>query len=189
MRGLRAPMSALLAMLLMALPGTAVADRSGNESGQTGAHHLVDTADTPGAWCGYTFDDEYALLYLVRVQPPVVFARDRTTARDAQRVGWRVVLTALDGGGRSWVVATSRWRRATAWDDSPAAFTPRIVPVPHPDFMTDWPSIRAWVQLRWYAPDDPHRVVGSSDHGIDFHLVHVFTDPHAVSRCPWWGQP
>lgn len=180
-------LGALVAVLLLAaVPLSATADTSLQEHGWTGDHWLVDTQASPGAWCGYVWDDEYPLLYLVRVEPPVVFARDRTATRDHQRVSWRVVLTAYLAGEGTSVVAVSPYRLATAWDDTPAALSRIIVRYPFPGFETD-PMIRAWVDIRWHAPGDPSHIKGWSRHRVDTYQVNVF-EPVTVARCRSYGQ-
>jgi hypothetical protein len=163
-----------------------VADTPVFEHGRTGEHALVDTESEPGAWCGYVPGDEGADLVLVRVEPPIVYARDRTPERDHQRVGWRVLLMA-----RSWLdhiarpVAITDTRRARAWDDTPATLDRVLVPVSSFSWVSDYPNawIRAYVEIVWYRPGDPDRVAGRSRHRVDWHRV----GDSAVHRCPGWG--
>lgn len=187
MRSMRGIAGALGALLLLSLPLPAAGDTSAIEVGLTGEHHLIDTAETPGAWCGYVWDDEYPLLFLIRVEPPVVFARDTTPARDHQRISWKVRLQANDGG-EVWVYAESGYRRARAWDDTPADLDRIIVRLPSPVFEQS-PGIRAIVEMRWHEPGNPGVIEGWSRHRVDFQLATAFGDPYTVKRCPTWGQP
>jgi hypothetical protein len=170
---------ALVTALTLISPA-ALADTDMGTTGAVGRHHLRDSAATPGATCVYVDADTDMILDTMIVRPPVMFARDRTAARDRQVVGWRIVLMG-------WVVvgpwefelrqmATGPIHRATAWDDQRATFDRDAIAI-EPGART----YEAWVRMLWYKPGDPTTVVGSSRHRVD--LYHVEGDDTPWPDC------
>jgi hypothetical protein len=95
----------------------------------------------------------------IRVQPPIVLARDRTHGRDAQRVGWRVVVRLFEGYYPDYSIKTvlrTTVRTARAWDDRPAAFEARTIDVSRFRGFSIW--VR--VQMVWYRAGDPSVIEG-----------------------------
>ena len=80
-----ARMAVVLGLTLSLVSPVAVsADTPVSHRGSFGAHALIDSVEYPGARCLYDGDLNTVR---VRVRPPMVFARDRTSARDMQWVG------------------------------------------------------------------------------------------------------
>jgi hypothetical protein len=181
--------AALVAIVMAATP--ALGDTEISQWGRVGAHRLRDTDAHPGAWCGYGPGDEGWDLELVAVKSPIMLARDRSAARDGQRVGWRVIVNARPmSGAPGRVLLVTPIQRARAWDDTAADFTRMVVPLSlgatkdNPDGPNVY--IRVKVQMIWYRPGDPSRVAGWAKHRVDAYLI--TTVGRAVWRdCPGWG--
>ena len=90
------------ASLLSAVP-VARADVKLGQSGLTGRHRLADMYDSPGAVCDVVLpgSDSLGETWL-RVNPPVMFARDRTPSLDEQYVGWQATVSAMIEGRGAW---------------------------------------------------------------------------------------
>lgn len=106
----------LLAVMLGAAPVLA----GGEEIGKVGAWRLRDTASKPGVTCYY--DASTKLLTSMFIRAPKVWARDVTTSRDRQKVGWRYFIKELEGPESVRTVYKSPIMTARAYDDQPAAF-------------------------------------------------------------------
>src|SRR5688572_19711320 len=97
----------------------ALADMELGHDGLTGRHRLADMYDSPGAVCDVVLPgfDSLGETWL-RVNPPVMFARDRTPGLDEQYVGWQATVSAMIEGRDTWgIVRRSEIRRALANDD------------------------------------------------------------------------
>jgi hypothetical protein len=163
--------------LSLAVPSPATADTPVSHSGTFGPHALIDSPEYPGATCRYNSDQN---LDRVRVRPPVVLARDRTSGRDAQWVGWIVELQYRPDGSSFTTVQKSSVVKVTAWDDSPAPFRQRTVSVARPRGSGSW---RVVSRMIWYRPGTTGTWQGTARHRItryDYPLV----PPGAVSSCP-----
>ena len=156
-----------LAAALVAGTGSVSADSSLAHSGRYGRHHLADSREYPGARCVYDGDEpRSADLTTIRVRAPFVFARDRSGARDAQTVGWRVQVVGETVHGEPTVV-TSRLRTAVAYDDAPAAFTRRAVTLDYEAGRWYWVK----VVMYWFRPGT------------------LTTDGWAVHAVDWYSTP
>ena len=88
----------LCAPLLGGVPA-ALADVELGHEGQTGRRRLADMYDSPGAVCDIVMPGRDSLGETwPRVNPPVMFARNRTDGPDEQQVGWRATVSALHDG-------------------------------------------------------------------------------------------
>nr|MBA2556762.1 hypothetical protein [Chloroflexota bacterium] len=121
MIGMRRGTGVLVASLALTLAtgaGVASADTGLGHRGLYGRHFLADSGEFPAVHCLY---DGRNVLEAVTVQPPLVYARDRTADLDRQRVGWRFRVERDDGTLSNWrTVLTSFVTRATGRDDRPA---------------------------------------------------------------------
>lgn len=136
----------------------ASADTHLSGSGRTGRHALRDRVGSPGVTCEYSVPA--GRLHEMTVRPPKVFARNRTAARDHQQVSWSLRVDYWDVN-EFWAEATSKgpWT-ATAWDDTPAAFTARTFPAP----IGFGGKYRVVITMRWRRAGV---VEGRSTHLVD----------------------
>src|SRR5690606_27071203 len=139
-------------------------------TGQTGRHRLADMYDSPGAVCDIVLPGRESLGETwLRVNPPVMFARDRTSGRDEQQVGWRATVSALNARTGAWqVVRHSPTTRATASDDLASYFNGQ-------GWLAGFPLTRATysvtVEMLWYDPADPSQVEGTALHEVEHFAV------------------
>src|SRR5215212_10651209 len=112
----------LAALVCGALPFTggpvALADVELGHEGLTGRHRLADMYDSPGAVCDIVLPgpDSLGETWL-RVNPPIMFAINRTEAVDEQQVGWRATVSVLNEGTGAWqVVRRGAMTRTIATD-------------------------------------------------------------------------
>ncbi len=141
--------------------GAATAD-SAVHSGSYGRHYLADTREYPGVRCAY---DDRNVLDTIRVQAPFVFARDRSSSRDSQTVGWRVQIVGEDGQGDP-MVYESPIRTAVGYDDTAAGFTARTFAL---DYHAGSPyEVR--IKMYWYKPGTT-TVQGSAFHPLDWYSL------------------
>jgi hypothetical protein len=170
--------AALGAALALAVPGTVAADELVSHSGLLGAHSLTDSWEYPGVRCSY---DEHQNAARIRVRPPTVFARDRSSGRDSQWVGWRIELQYHPDEGGSWsTVQKSSVVTAKAWDDQAASFRQRTVTVAHPRGSGRW---RVVARMLWYRPGTDSDRQGMARHRFTFY-DYPLTEPGAASFCP-----
>lgn len=135
-----------LAILATSTAGAALAQTLVARNGPTGAHQLADSRDFPGVFCRY---DARLVLDRVTVESPLVKARDRSAARDRQRVGWRFRVQRDDGSLRAWTtIATSAPQTVEAYEDVRASFTPLSLAVPG----SAGRNHRVVVSVFWYRP-------------------------------------
>jgi hypothetical protein len=137
----------------------------------------MDTTEYPGATCRY---DGGMNLYRVRVRPPIVFARDRTSARDMQWVGWVVELQYRPDTGSFSTVQRSSVVKVMALDDTPAPFRQRTVTVERPRGSGSW---RVVSRMIWYKPGTAGTWQGTARHRISVY-DYPLAPPGAVSFCP-----
>jgi hypothetical protein len=146
------------------------ADIELGHQGTVGRHRLADVYDSPGAVCDIVLPGPDSLGEVwMRVNPPVMYARDRTSGLDEQPVGWRATISALDEGTGAWrVVRQSNTARAVASDDLATYFNGE-------GWLTGFPVDRATytatVEMLWYDPVDPDRVVGKATHTVEHYSV------------------
>ncbi|HLL50832.1 MAG TPA: hypothetical protein VK356_09210 [Thermomicrobiales bacterium] len=148
----------------------ALADTELGHEGQTGRHRLADIHDSPGAVCDIVLPGRDSLGETwLRVNPPIMFARNRTDDTDQQFVGWRAAVSALDEETGNWrVVRRSETPRALASDQLASYFDGQ-------GWLAKFPLSRATysvsVEMIWYDPHDPHRIEGRATHEIEYFMV------------------
>jgi hypothetical protein len=160
---------ALSVSLLGGVPSARADDELGHE-GHTGRHRLADMHDSPGAVCDIVLpgSDSLGETWL-RVNPPIMFARDRTAALDEQQVGWRAMVSALNEETGAWrIVRRSGTTRATASDDLASYFNGQ-------GWLAGFPLSRATytvtVEMIWYDPADSRRVEGRATHAVEHYAI------------------
>ncbi len=145
---------------------TAFADIELGREGLTGRHRLADMYDSPGAICDIVLPGRDSLGETwLRVNPPIMFARDRTEAVDEQPVGWQATVSALNEGTAAWrVVKRSETMREVASDDLASYFNGE-------GWLAGFPLSRATyavaVEMLWYDPEDSRRVEGRATYAIE----------------------
>jgi hypothetical protein len=142
----------LCGALLFAGVPVAEADFELGHEGLTGRHRLADMYDSPGAVCGIVLPGRDSLGETwLRVNPPIMFAINRSEAVDEQQVGWRAV-------------RHSAMTRTVATDKLATYFNGQ-------GWLAGFPLARATysvsVEMVWYAPDDPRRIEGRATHEIE----------------------
>ena len=162
-----------LALALAALLAGAPAARADIELGhvgETGRHRLADMYDSPGAICDIVrpAGDSLGETWL-RVNPPIIFARDRTLGVDAQDVGWRVEVSILNEAAGTWrVVRRSGITRTTATDDLATYFD-------GDGWLAGFPLSRATytatIEMLWFDPDNAQRVEGQASHAVEHYMI------------------
>ena len=141
----------------------------GNE-GQVGRHRLADIHDSPGAVCDVVLPGRDSLGETwLRVNPPIMFARNRTAGTDEQFVSWRASVKALNEETGAWrVVRRSGMPRALASDQLASYFNGE-------GWLAEFPLSRATysvsVEMIWYDPRDPQRIEGRSTHEVEYFTV------------------
>jgi hypothetical protein len=160
----------LCASLLGGVP-VARADIELGHEGLTGRHRLADIYDSPGAVCDIVLPGRDSLGETwLRVNPPIMFARNRTDGADEQYVGWRASVSVLNEDTGAWrVVRRGETPRALASDQLASYFDGQ-------GWLAAFPLSRATysvsVEMIWYDPHDPHRVEGRATHEIE-HFLNV----------------
>jgi hypothetical protein len=124
----RAAVSSLVLgiVLALALGGTAAATYV-IADGAYGNFALTDSAEDPGARCGYGTPDSHgvAVVKWVKVMNTTyAWATDPTPSRDQQKVTWQLQIQRQRGSGPWTTVAKSDVLSKTAYDDTPAVFGP-----------------------------------------------------------------
>ena len=172
------PLAALLAAILALVPAApASADTSLDEVGRVGPHALLDSRAFPGVRCVYGTDTNLARL---RVRPPTMYARDRTSDRDRQWVGWQVLLRFKAEGGTWSTIKSTSVNKVRAWDDSPAALRTRSVTTPG---RAGSGSYRVQVRMLWYKPGSDTTVQGSSRHRVEVYTFDL-VQGSPIGYCP-----
>ena len=145
---------------------TASADTELGREGLTGRHRLADMYDSPGAVCDIVLPGRDSLGETwLRVNPPIMFARDRTAALDEQPVGWRATVSALNEETAAWrIVKRSEMARAVASDDLATYFDGE-------GWLAGFPLSRATysvsVEMLWFDPREPQRVEGRAMYAVE----------------------
>ena len=148
----------------------ALADIELAHEGQTGRHRLADMYDSPGAVCDIVLPGRDSLGETwLRVNPPVMFARNRTDGVDEQQIGWRATVSALNESTGAWrVVRRGAVTRAVASDQLASYFNGQ-------GWLAEFPLARATysvsVEMIWYDPDDPRRIEGRATNAIEHFLI------------------
>jgi hypothetical protein len=115
-------------------------------TGSHGRYAVKDNDNHQGARCAY----ETASLDLDRitVHGPTVWARDKTSHRDGQWVGWNLLVQKRPAAGGAWsTVHTSTTDEGYAYDDAPASFDQQTWKAPEHLGNASW---RIEVVLTWY---------------------------------------
>ena len=153
------------ALLFTGAP-VAQADFEQGHEGLTGRHRLADMFDSPGAVCDIVLpgNDSLGETWL-RVNPPIMFAINRTPAVDEQQVGWRATVSALNEATGIWhVVRRSGMTRMVANDRLASYFNGQ-------GWLAGFPLARATysvsVEMVWYDPVDPRQIEGRATHAIE----------------------
>ena len=167
----------LVVGLILSVGGVAMADASIAHSGRFGPHSLTDSTESAGATCRYNGELNVSS---VRVLPPTVFARNRSSSHDQQWVGWKVELRFRPPGGSWSTIQLTSAIRAKAWDDTPAVFHTRSVSVSHPVGAGDY---RVYVRIIWYKPGSSTIWEGGARHAVE-HYTYPVAEPASASECP-----
>jgi hypothetical protein len=142
------------------------ADFELGHEGLIGRHRLADMYDSPGAVCDIVLPGHDSLGETwLRVNPPIMFAINRTEAVDEQQVGWRATVSALNEATGVWrVVRHSEMTRTMATDKLASYFNGQ-------GWLAGFPLTRATysvaVEMVWYDPDDPRRIEGRATHEVE----------------------
>jgi len=153
------------ALLFTGAP-VAQADFELGHEGLTGRHRLADMYDSPGAVCDIVLPGHDSLGETwLRVNPPIMFAVNRSEAVDEQQVGWRATVSALNERTGIWhVVRRSGMTRMVANDKLASYFNGQ-------GWLAGFPLARATysvtVEMVWYDPDDPRQIEGRATHAIE----------------------
>jgi hypothetical protein len=143
------------------------ADIELGHSGETGRHRLADIYDSPGAVCDIVLPGHDSLGETrLRVNPPIIFARDRTEETDEQPVGWQAAVSVLDERTGAWrVVRRSDIARDLATDELASYFDGQ-------GWLAQFPLSQATyavaVTMFWYDPAEPSQVEGRAIHEIEY---------------------
>jgi hypothetical protein len=156
--------------LLFASVPAALADFELGHEGLTGRHRLADMYDSPGAVCDIVLpgNDSLGETWL-RVNPPIMFAVNRTDAIDEQQVGWRATVSALNEATGVWrVVRRSGMTRTMATDKLASYFNGQ-------GWLAGFPLARATysvtVEMVWYDPEDPRQIEGRATHEVEYFSI------------------
>ncbi len=164
--------------ILALLPAAPVsADTSIEEVAKVGPHALLDSRAFPGVECVYGTDTN---LVRLRVRPPTMYARDRSSDRDRQWVGWQVDLRFKADRGTWSTIKHTSVIKVRAWDDTPAAFRTRSVTTPG---AAGSGSYRIQVRMLWYKPGSDTTVQGSSRHRADVYTFDL-VEGSPIGYCP-----
>jgi hypothetical protein len=144
----------------------ALADIELGHDGRSGRHRLADMYDSPGAVCDIVLPGRDSLGETsLRVNPPIMFAIDRTDGVDEQQIGWRATVSALNEGTGAWrVVRRSAMARMVASDQLASYFNGQ-------GWLAGFPLARATysvsIEMVWFDPEDPRRIEGRATHAIE----------------------
>src|SRR5919107_2897075 len=144
----------------------ALADTELGHDGLTGRHRLADMYDSPGAVCDIVLPGRDSLGETwLRVNPPIMFAINRTSGVDEQQVDWRATVSALNEETGAWqMVRRSAMTRTVASDQLASYFNGQ-------GWLAGFPLARATyavaVEMVWYDPNDPRRIEGRATHAIE----------------------
>lgn len=146
------------------------ADVELGHTGMTGRHRLADMYDSPGAVCDIVLPGRGSLGETwLRVNPPVMFARDRAAGVDEQAVGWRASVSILNERTGDWrVIRRSATMRATATDQLASYFNGQ-------GWLAGFPlsraAYRATVEMLWYDPENSRHIEGRALHSVEHYSL------------------
>jgi len=152
----------LVALILVASPAAAAVVTS--DTGTHGTWTIRDDSSNGGATCyyynGHNGNPDDTDMYRLRTWAPKIYARNKTSGRDSQMVGWRFVIqhgTSAGSTPNGWKIQyKSPFVKALAHDDTPAAFTKRDWIPPKP-FNRWW---RVTIVMQWYEAGSSTQVAG-----------------------------
>ncbi len=148
----------------------ALADTELGHDGLVGRHRLADMYDSPGAVCDIVLPGRDSLGETwLRVNPPIMFAINRSGGVDEQQIGWRATVSTLNEDTGAWrVVRRSAMTRAMATDQLASYFNGQ-------GWLAGFPLTRETysvsVEMVWYDPDDPRRIEGRATHAIEHFMI------------------
>lgn len=127
-------------------------------SGTFGVHVLLDTAEYPAVTCTFHNFDPRDDLMRITVRPPVLYAVDRASKTDTQKVGWRFRVQATDvptPTESDWFdVYVAPIVKVTATDAYNGQWKARSFAISNGIAHDDW---RAVVDMYWYNPSTGHQ--------------------------------
>jgi hypothetical protein len=135
-----------------------------SEKGKIGTYTVADGSTAPGVACTYDAGgpgDQGNDLDIMEAKSPRAFARDRSSSRDRQTVGVRVLFqrSVNEGGTGGWVTAkATNLVKKTAYDDKAPIFGKKSWLVP---FELGY-HYRVLSVIRWYKPGTSSVVQGST---------------------------
>jgi hypothetical protein len=138
--------------------------------------------DSAGAICDIVLPGRESLGETwLRVNPPVMFARDRTSAVDEQVVGWQATVSVLDETTGAWhVVRQSDIAREMASDDLATYFHGQ-------GWLAEFPVGRATysatVEMLWYDPSHADHLEGRATHAIEHFSIQLHFNGEATYLC------
>jgi hypothetical protein len=141
--------------------------------GQIGTFTIPDSSTTAGVACTYDAGgpgDQGNDIDLMVVKGPRVFARDRSSERDRQIVGVKVIYqrSADEGGSGGWVnAATTNLVKRVAFDDQAATFRKKTWVVP----MEEDYHFRAVAKIVWFKPGTASQKQGETKQRYVFYRV------------------
>lgn len=136
----------------------------GPHSGNYGVHTLIDNGEYAGAACSYS---SVGVIQKIGIRAPIVFAFNRTSAVDTQKVGWRYHIQ-YSQDGNSWSNSTtSTLVKATATDKVNAHFPARTYTF---DLIPLTTYFRVTIDLLWFYPDATH-VDGQAKHVVGWYRI------------------
>jgi hypothetical protein len=148
--------SAALVLLIGVQPVAATTLVS--KTGVVGSYSLTDAA-TPAGSQGVTCAYDLVTYHVtsITVRHPSVKARNRTSGRDSQWVGWQYIVQHETPSGTTWqTIYASSFRKAVAKDNLAAAFANRVWPAP----ADPTGRYRVLIVIRWYAPGSSSVIEG-----------------------------
>jgi hypothetical protein len=156
------PLIVLVAVSLALVVGaqSALGAEVVSKSGKRGVWTLRDTSSQPGGFCTYDVDIPNDL-DLLEAKGPRVFARDRSSRRDGQWVGIRILFqrSKEDGGSGGWqTVKSTGFVKKHAFDDTAVSIGRR-------GWQADFdgsPHFRVRANIRWYQPGTKSVVQGAA---------------------------
>ena len=159
-------------------PAAAASAALPGHSGTQGVHVLIDTQEFPGITCHYQLNAP-GILKRIAVRRPIVYAPDLTAGRDHRWVGWRYRIQRSTDDVTWTTVASSKIRRAIAYDDQPAALQPSGKNL----VGRSGAIYRALIDLWWYTPSGTRTVTGHARHANGYSLMVLDPEAPTVGSC------
>lgn len=159
MHGLIRRLGAAVALGTVLVIGTTAVAVANTSHGLIGSYKMHDQQASPESICNYTSGDNSTAANNIQVNPPTVFARNRTTGTDHQRIGWRIRLEESADYIHWYSVGKTPVQKANATDSTAAPLSPLLISV---TFDNAYSRIR--VDIFWYRPGSSSTVQGSVAH-------------------------